>query len=126
LQCKHAHWNVKGPNFIALHTLFGQVNEEVEDYIDIILNALSSSAVLPIPQRALLRLGRICLTTTAPSGMPMSIVSRLRSHRLANSRIRRFTRATSLAMPLAPISLLRFHAAWTRGSGWCRPHLQGS
>jgi starvation-inducible DNA-binding protein len=34
LHCKHAHWNVKGPNFIALHQLFDQVNESVEDYID--------------------------------------------------------------------------------------------
>src|SRR6266850_774686 len=31
LHCKHAHWNVKGPNFIALHQLFDQVNESVED-----------------------------------------------------------------------------------------------
>ena len=36
LHCKHAHWNVKGPNFIALHQLFDQVNESVEDYIDLI------------------------------------------------------------------------------------------
>jgi len=33
VQCKHAHWNVKGPNFIALQVLFDQVNEDVEDYI---------------------------------------------------------------------------------------------
>jgi starvation-inducible DNA-binding protein len=32
-QCKQAHWNVKGP-FIALHELFDQVNEAVEDYVD--------------------------------------------------------------------------------------------
>ena len=25
LHCKHAHWNVKGPNFIALHQLFEQI-----------------------------------------------------------------------------------------------------
>src|SRR5438046_10509532 len=35
-QCKFAHWNVKGANFIALHQLFDQVNESVEDYIDLI------------------------------------------------------------------------------------------
>src|SRR5437667_2629092 len=33
-QCKFAHWNVKGANFIALHELFDKVNEDVEDYVD--------------------------------------------------------------------------------------------
>jgi starvation-inducible DNA-binding protein len=33
-QCKQAHWNVKGPNFIALHELFDKVNEAVEVYVD--------------------------------------------------------------------------------------------
>src|SRR5262245_26801852 len=33
-KCKQAHWNVKGPNFIALHELFDRVNEAVEDYVD--------------------------------------------------------------------------------------------
>src|SRR6516165_182953 len=35
-QTKQAHWNVKGPNFIALHELFDKVNEDVEDYVDLI------------------------------------------------------------------------------------------
>jgi starvation-inducible DNA-binding protein len=33
-QTKQAHWSVKGPNFIALHELFDQINEAVEDYVD--------------------------------------------------------------------------------------------
>jgi starvation-inducible DNA-binding protein len=33
-QTKHAHWNVKGPSFIALHELFDKVAESVEDHID--------------------------------------------------------------------------------------------
>ena len=35
-QCKQAHWNVKGPAFIALHKLFDDVNEDVEEYMDLI------------------------------------------------------------------------------------------
>ncbi len=35
-QMKQAHWNVKGPTFIALHELFDQINEDVEDYVDLI------------------------------------------------------------------------------------------
>src|SRR5437762_1970000 len=33
-QTKQAHWNVKGPTFIALHELFDKINEAVEDYVD--------------------------------------------------------------------------------------------
>ena len=35
-QCKQAHWNVKGPNFVALHELFDDINESVEGYIDLL------------------------------------------------------------------------------------------
>ena len=35
-QCKQAHWNVKGPAFIGLHKLFDDINEDVEQYVDLI------------------------------------------------------------------------------------------
>jgi starvation-inducible DNA-binding protein len=34
--CKQAHWNVKGPSFIALHKLFDEINEDVEEYVDLL------------------------------------------------------------------------------------------
>ena len=34
-QCKQAHWNVKGPDFISLHKLFDEINEDVEEYVDL-------------------------------------------------------------------------------------------
>jgi len=41
-QTKHAHWNVKGPNFIALHELFDKVAEVVEDQIDTIAERVTA------------------------------------------------------------------------------------
>ncbi len=35
-QCKQAHWNVKGPQFIALHLLFDEVYAGVTGYVDLI------------------------------------------------------------------------------------------
>ena len=35
-QCKQAHWNVKGPSFIALHKLFDEINGDVEEYVDLL------------------------------------------------------------------------------------------
>jgi starvation-inducible DNA-binding protein len=34
LQAKQAHWNVKGPSFIALHELFDKVVEEMFEHAD--------------------------------------------------------------------------------------------
>ncbi len=36
LQLKVAHWNVKGPAFIALHKLFDDVAGEADEYVDLI------------------------------------------------------------------------------------------
>src|SRR6202008_4205632 len=55
LQCKHSHWNIKGPNFIALHELFDKVNNDVEDYIDLIaeravqLGGIANSTTRVVP-----------------------------------------------------------------------------
>jgi starvation-inducible DNA-binding protein len=34
LQCKYAQWNVKGPDFVALHGFFNQVHEDIGNYAD--------------------------------------------------------------------------------------------
>jgi starvation-inducible DNA-binding protein len=39
--CKQAHWNVKGPQFIALHKLFDEVNEAVAEYVDLIAERIT-------------------------------------------------------------------------------------
>src|SRR5206468_9984360 len=60
-QAKQAHWNVKGPNFIALHELFDKVAEAAEEFTDLLaerataldgpaegrLQAVAESSLLP-------------------------------------------------------------------------------
>jgi starvation-inducible DNA-binding protein len=41
-QAKQAHWNVKGPNFIALHELFDEVAEHVEDHVDTLAERITA------------------------------------------------------------------------------------
>jgi starvation-inducible DNA-binding protein len=42
IQSKHAHWNVKGPHFIALHELFDKVAERVEEHVDSIAERVTA------------------------------------------------------------------------------------
>jgi len=41
-QAKQAHWNVKGPNFIALHELFDRVATELDTHVDDIAERITS------------------------------------------------------------------------------------
>jgi len=41
-QVKQAHWNVKGPNFIALHELFDKISDLVLEQIDTIAERVTS------------------------------------------------------------------------------------
>jgi starvation-inducible DNA-binding protein len=41
-QAKQAHWNVKGPNFIALHELFDKASEEMDPHVDDIAERITT------------------------------------------------------------------------------------
>ena len=41
-QIKQAHWNVKGPNFIALHELFDKLSDAVLEQIDEVAERVTS------------------------------------------------------------------------------------
>ncbi|RVT81594.1 DNA starvation/stationary phase protection protein Dps [Rhodobacteraceae bacterium CCMM004] len=41
-QAKQAHWNVKGPSFIALHELFDTIHGELDSHADLIAERLVS------------------------------------------------------------------------------------
>jgi|SRR5579864_8543862 len=41
-QTKQAHWNVKGPTFIALHELFDKLADEVEEFVDTIAERVTA------------------------------------------------------------------------------------
>src|ERR1700729_3722405 len=39
---KQAHWNVKGPHFIALHELFDKVHGSIEDHVDTLAERITA------------------------------------------------------------------------------------
>ncbi len=42
LQCKQAHWNVKGPHFIALHELFDEQAGLIEEHVDTVAERVTA------------------------------------------------------------------------------------
>ena len=121
-QMKQAHWNVKGPNFIALHELFDKVNEDVEDYVDLIAERVGAA------RRHRPRHGALGGAALALAEYPLTIADgaitsrrwRRRCRRSASRRARRSTAATSCATRTAPTSSPRSRAASTSGCGSSR------
>ena len=62
-QCKQAHWNVKGPSFIALHKLFDDVYAAVDEYVDLLaerivqLGGIAEGTARTVAERS--RAGRV-------------------------------------------------------------------
>ena len=58
LQCKQAHWSVKGPNFIALHELFDKQADIVDEHVDEVaerittLGGIADGAVASVAKRS--------------------------------------------------------------------------
>jgi starvation-inducible DNA-binding protein len=61
LQAKQAHWNVKGPNFVALHDLFDRVAADATQYADVIaeravaLGGIARGSLQAVARRSRLR-----------------------------------------------------------------------
>ena len=57
-QTKQAHWNVKGPQFIALHKLFDEVHAAVDEYVDLLaervvqLGGIAEGTVRSVAERS--------------------------------------------------------------------------
>ena len=121
-QTKQAHWNVKGPNFIALHELFDKVNEEVEDYVDDIAErAVQLGGVAEGTARMVAKRPR------SPNTRPMPWTAAATSRRCrrpwrrsARRRGRPSRRPTTWAISTRPTCSRRFRAASTSGSGSSR------
>lgn len=41
-QTKQAHWNVKGPHFLQLHQLFDSVHDEIEQFVDLLAERITT------------------------------------------------------------------------------------
>ena len=69
LQSKQAHWNVKGPQFIALHELFDDIAGELPEHVDtlaeriVALGGIAEGTLVPVSSRT--KLAAYPLTITS-------------------------------------------------------------
>ena len=42
LQCKQAHWNVKGPDFMQLHEFFDKLHDVAEEFVDLLAERVTA------------------------------------------------------------------------------------
>jgi starvation-inducible DNA-binding protein len=67
--CKQAHWNVRGPQFIALHKLFDDVYDAVVEYADLLaervvqLGGVAAGTARAVAQRSTLTEYPLTLTS---------------------------------------------------------------
>ena len=60
LQARHAHWNVRGPQFISLHDLFGRLYADLDRYADLLaervvqLGGLAEGTIRAVFDRSIL------------------------------------------------------------------------
>ena len=68
-QVKQAHWNVKGPNFIALHELFDKISDVVSEQVDMIaervtaLGGTAEGTVEVVARRSKLKIYPLSITS---------------------------------------------------------------
>ena len=108
-QVKQAHWNVRGPSFIAIHELFDKVSSEVENYSDLIAEragGLGGRHMAPSKWRLSARFSspiRSASRTSRNTYLPF----RERSPHLANPHERPSIRRQPLEMRISPICSLK-------------------
>jgi len=61
-QAKQAHWNVKGPNFKALHDLFDEIAQQAEDASDLLAERMVALGGTPDG-----RIATVAARTTLPA-----------------------------------------------------------
>ena len=91
-QCKQAHWNVKGPSFIALHKLFDEINESVEEYVDLL-----AERVVQLGGIAEGTVGVVAQRTTLP-GYPLTLSSGLEHVDALSDALAGFGRAVRIGI----------------------------
>lgn len=125
-QAKHAHWNVKGPTFIALHELFDELAENVEEHIDRITERVTSLG--GTAEGALASVAKATALAPCPAGITEGLAHSMRcrppSRRSDATSARRLTALMRRATRSRPISSLRSQARSTNTFWFLEAHLQ--